>query len=159
QPGSDAFDRALDVPISRVPGTSDTMVARAAPALLAAVRRVRPHVLLHAQWTSAIVAPLLRRWCGALAIAAHGRELLLPLPLPLARLRGALLRRADRVLAVSRYTAGLCRDLGVDRVAVVRGGVDVDRFDPARWRDAAQRFRLRHGVGDRPLLVSVARLL
>ncbi len=156
-----AFDRGYAVPVVRVPGTSDSMFARGAPALVALVRRERPDLLLHAQWTSAAIAPLLRArgWCGALAIAAHGRELLMRLPIGLAPLRRELLRSADTVLAVSRYTAERVRALGVERIAVVRGGVDLARFEPRRWRSAAIRFRARHGLGERPLVVSVARLL
>ena len=156
-----AFDRDFAVPVVRVPGTSDTMFVRGAPMLAATVRRLRPDLLLHAQWTSAAIAPLLRArgWCRTVAIAAHGRELLLELPPGLAHARRELLRRADIVFAVSRYTAGLCRALGVERVATARNGVDLQRYEPARWHDAALRFRAQHGVGDRPLVVSVARLL
>ncbi|HWB78911.1 MAG TPA: glycosyltransferase family 4 protein [Nannocystaceae bacterium] len=156
-----AFDRGFAVPVVRVPGTSDTMFVRGAPQLAATVRRLRPDLLLHAQWTSAAIAPLLRArgWCGALAIATHGRELLLELPPGIAHARRELLRRAEHVFAVSRYTAGLCRALGVANPVVVRNGVDLQRCDPARWHAPAQRFRARHGVGDRPLVVSVARLL
>jgi phosphatidyl-myo-inositol dimannoside synthase len=161
---ADAFDAGFEASVLRVPGSSDMMFASGAPGLLGLVRRLRPQLLLHAQWTSAAIAPLLRArgWCGALAIAAHGRELLLRARFAAtahARLRRELLVRADLVVAVSRYTAGLCSTLGVRNVAVVRGGVDLQRFDPARWRAAALRFRADHGIGERPLMVSVARLL
>src|SRR5690606_3283237 len=96
-----------------------------------------------------------------LGIAAHGRELLLdPWPSSASHLYGALrrgvLRRADALLPVSHYTAGLLGDLGVDRarITVAPNGVEAARFSPV---DAAP-LRRAHGLTG-PVLLTVSRLV
>jgi phosphatidylinositol alpha-1,6-mannosyltransferase len=100
-------------------------------------------------------------------VAAHGRELLLR---PAARVhvaqrlydaaRRRVLHGSDGIFAVSRYTAGLARELGVDpgRVHVVPNGVDAARFDLPDAAERARRFRERHDLVDRPCFATVARL-
>jgi phosphatidyl-myo-inositol dimannoside synthase len=120
------------------------------------------------------LARRLVQWCKVLEViapmapgAAHGRELLLR---PVARLRLAqrlydvarrrVLRGADGIFAVSRYTAGLARGLGVDpgRIHVVPNGVDAARLDLPDAAERSRRFRERHGLVGRPCFVTVARL-
>jgi phosphatidylinositol alpha-1,6-mannosyltransferase len=98
------------------------------------------------------------------AIAAHGRELLLE---PWARVGAAQkgydrvrrreLASADLVLAGSRYAAELALGLGVaeERVTVTRYGTDPERFRPLD----ASLLRMRHGLGGRPVVLTIARLV
>ena len=69
------------------------------------------------------------------------------------------LDRADRVVACSKDTRSRLLDLGVEaaRLALVYPGADTRRFRP----DPAAGLALRRdlGVGDRPLLLTVARLV
>jgi len=102
----------------------------------------------------------LRRWLGLpFVIYAHGNEVLQAMktswPIP----RQALVS-ADRVLANSRFTAGLVEKAGVapERIVIIHPGCDADTFHPAD-RDEAVRRRL---LGDRPpgpILLSVGGLV
>jgi phosphatidylinositol alpha-1,6-mannosyltransferase len=163
--GVESDDEALGVRVIRT-GTSNTLVLRSAPALARLVTREGFDRTLHAQWSTAPAARVLRR-LGKLkrvAIAAHGRELLLE---PWARVgaaqrgydrvRSRELAGADVVLAASRYTAELARGLGAaeERVRVTRSGTDPERFRP---HDASS-LRIRLGLGARPLVLTIARLV
>jgi teichuronic acid biosynthesis glycosyltransferase TuaC len=71
---------------------------------------------------------------------------------------GWALRRAARVIAVSRPLAELARNLGVesDRIEVIENGVDVDRFKPLPVADARRLV----GVDDsRRILICVGHLV
>jgi phosphatidylinositol alpha-1,6-mannosyltransferase len=163
--GMEAVDRDFDFPVFRR-GSSDTLVAAAAPVLAELCTRRGFDRSLHAQWSTAPAA-LALRGLGRLrqvAVAAHGRELLLaPWQASLLAQRGydsvrkRALRGADRVLAGSEFTASLARELGVteERLRVTRYGTDPVRFRPA---DAAP-LRERLGLGGRPVLVTIARLV
>ena len=163
--GADAFDRSLGFRVFRR-GSVDMLPATLVPTLTELAFDEGFDHALHAQWTTA-PASLALRGLGRLkkvSIAAHGRELLLE---PWAVLgfaqrgydvvRRQALRRADHVLAGSEFTAGLVRDLGVapGRIAVTRYGTDPTRFSP---RDASA-LRERLGLGGRPVLVTIARLV
>jgi phosphatidyl-myo-inositol dimannoside synthase len=159
-------DAGLPFRVRRVRATSDTLPLLAAPALLSLAGRDGYTCSLHAQWATAPAALLARR-AGRLqrvAIAAHGRELLLTpfrhsrtLQRRYDRLRASVLGAVDRVFAVSTYTAGLVRELGVasERVVVVPNATNAERFFPVAR--AAARARL--GLSNAPLLLSVARLV
>jgi len=156
-------DAALGFRVLRT-GTSNSLVLTSAPALARLATREGFDRTLHAQWSTAPAARALRRFgkIEKVTIAAHGRELLLA---PWARVGAAQrgydrvrrreLAEADCVLAGSRYTAGLARDLGADRVLVTRYGTDPERFRP---RDAAS-LRARLELGARPVLLTIARLV
>lgn len=79
-----------------------------------------------------------------------------------AHLERSVYRRADQFIVLSEaFRDVLCRDYGVPpgRVAVIPGGVDIDRFRPAR---AASRAEARHRLGwptERPLVLAVRRLV
>ncbi len=169
-PGCEDLDRTLPFAVRRVRSSTDALVARGIPAMWHRAWRGRYDVALHAQWTTA-PGSLMARRAGRprrVFLAAHGRELLLRpaarLP-PAQRLYDAARRRVlqgvDGIFAVSRYTAGLARELGVDpgRVHVVPNGVDADRFDLPDADARALRFRQRHGLEGRPIFVTVARLM
>lgn len=164
-PGGRDADRELGLRVLRA-GTPNTLIAAAAPALSRLALAEGFDRTLHGQW-STLPAALGLRAAGKLArvhVAAHGRELLLApwQALPLAQegydtLRRATLRSADGVLAGSQYTAGLARELGVDpeRVRVTHYGTDPTRFRPAD----ATVLRERLGLGARPVLLTIARLV
>lgn len=168
-PGCDGADGALDFPVRRVRSSTNALMVRGMPALWTRARAGQFDVALHAQWTTAPGSLLARRrgWPRRVFVAAHGRELLLR---PVASLPPAqraydatrrwVMRGADGIFAVSRYTAGLARTLGVDpaRVHVVENGVDAARFDLPDAEARAQAFVARHGLHGRPCFVTVARL-
>jgi phosphatidylinositol alpha-1,6-mannosyltransferase len=73
------------------------------------------------------------------------------------RVRRTTLGSADTILAGSQFTAGLARDLGVspERVRVTHYGTDPVRFQ----RRDATALRERLGLGTRPVLLTIARLV
>lgn len=158
-------DRALDFRVIRC-GTPNTLIAAAAPELARLASRERFDHTLHAQWSTAPAALCLRQR-GRLAqvtVAAHGRELLLepwqklgPLQSGYDLVRKRTLVSADCILAASAFTAGLVRELGVpdERIRVIGQGVDPARFRPMD----VSGLRAKLGVGSRPLLVTVSRLV
>lgn len=94
------------------------------------------------------------------AVCSHGAELVLPSRVPgLRRVFAVVLRRADRLFAVSDYTAtALRRLLGHDGppIGLVRNGVDLDRFHPGV---DASAVRERFGFASAPVIVTVGRLV
>ena len=126
-----------------------------ARALLA--ERARPFdALVCLQWTSALLPAL--RPSAQLAIVCHGKEVM-----PLAAwslraraeqlARAAVLRRADRVVAVSRFTAehAIAAGARAERVQVINPGVDAAPFAAAAARPSGRSNGLR--------LLTVARLV
>lgn len=133
---------------------------------LVRARRLARHIAEH--WRpdvviagSGLTAPLARsaaRRCNAYtAVYVHGldvaarnaiyRSLWLP-----------AIRHMQRVIANSQATADLCRTAGVSpaRIGIVHPGVTLPdpKMNPRRGHD----FRLRHALGDQPILLSVGRL-
>ncbi len=111
------------------------------------------------------LGPLGKRLRGAsgvpFGIMLHGSELHRYMNLPAVR-RGALraLDAADFLVVNSEFTRGQYRELGVrasQRFVIVSPGVDTTLFRPDAGEPAA--VRQRFGLGDRPLLLSVARLV
>jgi phosphatidyl-myo-inositol dimannoside synthase len=163
--GAIAVDRELPFRVLRL-GTSDTLIATAAPLLAELAWRDGFDRTLHVQWSTAPAALALRGIgrVRQVAIAAHGRELLLA-PWRTSRIaqhgydavRRRTLTAADRVLAGSEYTAGLARELGVkdERVHVTRYGTDPERFRPVD----ASLLRERLGLTGRAVLLTIARLV
>jgi phosphatidylinositol alpha-1,6-mannosyltransferase len=163
--GSEAVDRELPFRILRA-GSSDTLIAAATPLLAELTLKDGFNRSLHAQWSTLPAALALRaakrlRFVG---VAAHGRELLLApwRAAPLAQrgydaVRRRTLTAADRVLAGSEYTAELARELGVkdERLRVTRYGTDPVRFRPLDARSLRERL----GLGGRPVLLTIARLV
>lgn len=94
------------------------------------------------------------------AVCAHGTDLVLPARLPGARqVFASVLRRADRLFAVSAYTAAVLRDLAGPAgpaVGLVRNGVDLDHFHPGV---DATGVRRRHGLHASRVVVTVGRLV
>ncbi|MBW3604204.1 MAG: glycosyltransferase family 4 protein [Actinobacteria bacterium] len=94
------------------------------------------------------------------AACSHGAELVLPARLPgVRRILATLLGRADRLYAVSAYTAAVLRDLvgaAGPPVDLLRNGVDLERFHPGV---DATSVRERHRLGPAPVVVTVGRLV
>lgn len=168
QPRAAAVDAALPFPVHRWPARPDLLLLPALIALPALARRFRCDVALHAQWSTAPASLGARRLTGfprRVAVAAHGRELLFnPFasdPAFLQRaydgLRRRTLTRADSFFPVSRYTQGLLQQSGANerRCTVVPNGTDPARFAPG----GASALRRRLGLGTRPALLTVGRLV
>jgi len=168
-PGSDDLDRGLPFPVRRVRSSTDALVVRGLPTMVGRAWGGQFDAALHAQWTTA-AGSLLARPSGRprrVFVAAHGRELLLrpAQRIPVAqraydRARRRVLHGADGIFAVSRYTAGLARGLGVDpgKIHVVPNGVDATRFELPDADARVHAFRERHDLLGRPCFATVARL-
>jgi phosphatidyl-myo-inositol dimannoside synthase len=65
-------------------------------------------------------------------------------------------RACAGVIAISSYTRGLALSRGIPegRLEVITPGVDSAHQDPA----AVSRFRIEHGLDDRPLMISLGRM-
>ncbi|MEE9383706.1 MAG: glycosyltransferase family 4 protein [Nannocystaceae bacterium] len=160
--GDTAFDATCSFRIFRVGRGSDRFPWTA---MWAVPRLALAHgftTTFHAQWQSAIGA-----WRARLEryyLAAHGRELLLR---PFARvppaqaaydtLRSRILTGAARLFPVSRYTAGLLGEIGVNpaQIEVVSNGTDPDHFQPT---DASE-LRRALALDREPVLLTVGRLV
>jgi phosphatidyl-myo-inositol dimannoside synthase len=68
--------------------------------------------------------------------------------------------RADRVVCVSAYVRGLMEEAGFDpaRLSVIRNGVADALADAPRDRARERVLRSRLGIGDRPVVLTFARL-
>lgn len=163
--GHEAVDASLPYRVHRLAVPSDRMVFATLRAGASIARRGFDAVF-HAQWYTLPAGLWLRRrgLVDRVYVAAHGRELLLNVVerVPVvgagfAGARDALLRRADGLMPVSRYTSGLLHDAGVRESAihVAPNGVDPIAFRPG---DGAA-FRAQHGLGPGPLVVTVCRLV
>lgn len=159
--GAEEYDQAAPMPIVRHPGT--LMVPE--PGVDRRMRRLIVEHGVETVWFGA-AAPLAllgprARAAGAVRVLActHGHEVGWSM-VPGAR---SALRRigedADVVTYVSRYTRGrFASAFGPQaRLEHLPPGVDTDRFrpDPA----ARARLRARYGLGERPLVVCVSRLV
>lgn len=131
-----------------------------------AVRRmVRAAAAEHAATVAVFMAPLPLSPLGPAlgvpwAACTHGAELVLPARVPaLRQTLAATLRRADRLYAVSSYTAEVLGDLvgpSGPGIALLRNGVDPARFHP----DVdATAVRTHYGLGDAPTIVCIGRLV
>jgi len=102
-----------------------------------------------------------QRWLGCKMISyIHGEEITTRTTyLSYGRLRGAYLRRADAVVAVSNFTRQALQDLmGVPsgKITLLENGVDSERFKPGPRPD---RLVYRYGVEGKHVLLTVGRLV
>ena len=158
-PANDAADDAkLSYPVWRGPRGYLWPTAQVRRALQAAATAHRATVA--AFMAPAPLPPLGPSLGLPWVVCTHGAELVLPARVPAVRRRYArALRRADRLYAVSRYTADVLQRLVGERgptVALLRNGVDLNRFRPDV--DAAA-IRRRHGLGSAPTIVTIGRLV
>lgn len=125
---------------------------------VAVARRFKPHVVLAGSGLTAPAAWLAARYVGARAhVYLHGLDAAVQHPLYRALWHPAI-RRMDGVIANSQPTAELARNLGVaaEKIRIVHPGVTLPAAP--QTAEALQDFRLRHGLGDKRLLLSVGRL-
>lgn len=130
-------------------------------------RRWCPDIVLAGSGLTAPLARAAALACNARsAVYVHGLDITVKHAVYRALWLPAI-RRADRVIANSRATAELCRNIGVDpaRIGIVHPGVDMpspsanteSRSSPSTHAGTAV-FHARLNLGDRPLLLSVGRL-
>jgi phosphatidyl-myo-inositol dimannoside synthase len=159
--GADRYDRAASYDVVRHPGT----LMLPSPAVDARMRRLITERDIDTVWFGAaaplaLLAERARRAGVARVVAStHGHEVGWSM-LPIAR---SALRRigegTDVITYVSRYTRGRFVSAFGPNAALeyLPPGVDTDRFRP----DAAARteLRARYGLGDRPTIVCLSRLV
>lgn len=106
-----------------------------------------------------ILKKILRR---PVAVTAHGRDLTFRFPLYRAKI-GFSLRRLDRVIGVSKYTAELCLAMGVpvEKCVTINNGVNPEEHVPTpKDVEAAREWLTARGFGpDRPIIMTVGRLV
>jgi len=168
QDGDEDWDARLSYPVHRIPSSSDWMRLKTLPTLLNVARKMRPDVILTGHWYVGAAALLARKlgYTKAVCVAAHAMELrknLLPGPFAPVYTwhRKSILREADALFPVSRYTGGLLAEEGVarERIHVVPNGTEVERFDNNGAREGASGIRERYGLSDKKVLLTVSRLV
>jgi len=162
--GCDEWDAGVPYRVLRVGRSTDAVPVSAIPTL-SRLGREGFDTVFHTQWQTVIATVSARRLGGPgrLFLAAHGRELLLR---PVERLsavqgvydglRTRMVREAERLFPVSRFTAGLLEEIGAerDRMTRVPNGTDPERFRPMD----ANPLRQKHGLADRPVILSLGRV-
>lgn len=110
---------------------------------------------LHARWRR--IAMAVRR--AQAAAYVHGLDLAVAHALYRCLWLPAI-RRLDCVIANSQATASLAQQVGVvpQRVPIVHPGVALPTLSGEECLVMRQQFRAQHGLGERPLLLSVGRL-
>jgi phosphatidylinositol alpha-1,6-mannosyltransferase len=155
RPGAAEFDAALDFPVVRRRGY---LLFRDLPDI---VRRHR----LDTGWITAfapfgLYAPFLR-WAGLRRVVAssHGQELGWIHAWPTRVALGHMAWGVDTLTYLSTTTREALSSVvrGRTQMRQLAGGVDTRRFRPDPAAGAA--VRNRYGLGDRPLVVSVSRLV
>ncbi len=167
--GWERFDRTHDLRmyrrrfVWRLPFPLDKAARIALPAAYAGpiLRRERTEILHCGHVLTAGVVGLILKRARRLPYAAYayGADLLdYHRHRGLGRLLRRVLAEAEGVVTISEYSAGLLKELGVppDRIVKVRMGIDAGRF---RADLDGRAVRDRHGLGDRPILLTVARLV
>jgi len=134
----------------------------------------KPDIVLAGSGLTAPLAWRAARACSAnAAVYVHGLDVAVKHPLYRALWLPAI-RRMQVVIANSQPTAALCRQIGVaaERIAIVHPGVELPadehpnrlRSEPLSHRErgrgegSVDDFRQHHGLGNRPILLSVGRL-
>ncbi|MEZ4381271.1 MAG: glycosyltransferase family 4 protein [Nannocystaceae bacterium] len=160
------FDARAPFPVVRTRIPCDLLSVSARAAVMPIVRRHRIDAVFSAQWqpTPSLLGLRSSGQIPRLFVAAHGRELLFapfaaaaPIQNACDRLRSRVLREADALFPVSRFTADLISRVGGerDRVFVVGNGTDPQRFTPG---DGAS-FRRAYDLEGLPILLTVGRLV
>jgi phosphatidyl-myo-inositol dimannoside synthase len=123
--------------------------------------RERPQAVQLGMVTDGAVGLWLNRWFNLpFIVYAHGNEILRAMRKGSSETDIMTLRKADRVLAVSKFTAQLVRQAGVapERIDVVHPGCEVDRFRPLQPRRDLRQKLLGNRNEDR-LIVTVGNLV
>lgn len=119
----------------------------------------RPDVVIAGSGLMAPVVEAAARLVGAKAVAyVHGLDLVVDSAI-YKTIWLPSIRRMDRLVANSRYTAGLCKEVGArtERIGVVHPGVVIPSL-PQASVEMASEFRMRHGLGKGPCLLSIGRM-
>lgn len=160
--GDSRIDDMLPGRVHRIDSRDDLLGLAILHRLPGMARRFRPDVALHVQWSTAMASLISRRLTGyprRVVIAAHGRELLTEHVggRLYSDIRRRILSASDLVIANSRYTADLVRDIGIEpeRIRVANPGTDPDHFHPRDTTELAGRL----GVAGRPVLFTSCRLV
>lgn len=163
--GAGPVDAALGCPVVRVPGHSKmTLAVSMARALRSQLRSGGVAAVVATKWMPEGPACLLSRAAkhAPMILIGYGREFLPEPGRPVkAFVQHRVLRAASLCLAVSHYTAHNFVRAGVpeERVQVIYGGVDAERLAQPEAQAEGQRLREKLGLGDAPLLLTVARLV
>jgi phosphatidylinositol alpha-1,6-mannosyltransferase len=124
---------------------------------LSMARRLRPDVVLAGSGLTAPFAWFAAKFAGARMVTyVHGLDLIVAQPIYRLGWR-PFIRRSDLCLANSRNTQSLAEGIGVpaSRICILHPGVEMPVLDVAN----AHEFRPRFNLGDRPVLLSVGRLI
>jgi phosphatidylinositol alpha-1,6-mannosyltransferase len=144
-PGAAAWDDAEGLDVHRVSRALDRRLGIVGlnAVALAHARRFRPHVVVAVHIVAGPAAAAIRRIFGVPVVTyLHAAEA--PASPRIARFA---MRNSDRVVAVSRYTAGLAKEAGADppRIRVIPPGVDWQKLPRGERRST-------------PTVLTVARL-
>lgn len=168
QSGDGAFDGDCGYRVRRVDTSSNWMRLKVLPSLISELKAHRPDAIFTGHWYVAAAALVAKKMglVGKVYTAAHAMELrksLLPGPLsPLYGMhRKGVIRGVDGVFPVSRFTGGLLEEEGVpsERIHVVPNGTELTRFDTKSALQGAGAIRERFQIGERPLLLTVGRMV
>ena len=166
QEDGEQFDAGLPCLTVRVPtGASPPMAAMnlaEGTRYLAAELETPLQCVIATKWSPEGIAAILARGQlrRPLALIGHGGEFSHSGGSPIKWLvQRVVRRRMSLCLANSGFTAELFRKAGVpeERIGIIYAGVNPERFDVGH--DAARSARDELDVGDRPLLLTVARLV
>lgn len=135
-----------------------SMLAQLASKALQRAQTFRPNIVLAGSGLTAPMAYLAAQTARARSVVyLHGLDV--DPPSRIYRLLWQpFLRRMDRVIANSRFTAGLAEGIGIpaDKIAIVHPGVTLP---PWEKREIMRRaFRERYGLGDAPVMLYVGRI-
>jgi len=134
-------------------------VSRCRRTLRSALRRGDFDRVLLSSWSPFAVGSAHRAGGPGIDILCHGLDLLEPMSSRRYRwLMRRTLRGASRIIANSRYTAGLAKSAGAapETVRVIHPGVDTLRFQP---RPAPPRLREDTSCANKTVLLTVTRLV
>lgn len=149
----EGVQKVLEVPLK--PLWKFLLVARRHTCRLA--RRWKPDLIVAGSGLTAPIALKAAHVCGAKAVVyAHGLDVAVRHPIYRAFWLPTI-RKVNRVIVNSRPTRELCIGIGVkpDRIGIVSPGVNLPS-SPEFGRSA--EFRVRHVLGESPILISVGRL-
>lgn len=116
-------------------GNGYTKVLRLGLRITEILIRERPQIIQLASVSEGSLVPWLKQWLKIpFVVYAHGNEILMAIKKGPRSIELMTLKYADRILAVSEFTAGLVRRAGVDsrRIEIVHPGCDSERFRPTK---------------------------
>src|SRR5690606_13968492 len=136
------------VPCEVSPKPLPVFLASATLAAIRIAKTFRPDVVLAGSGLMAPVAELAARSIGAKSVSyVHGLDVVVE-NLIYKAIWLPSIRRMDRVIANSRFTARLCGDVGIrkERIGIVHPGVQARPSQPA-GEAGARAFRRLHSLG------------